>query len=400
MQNVINYQAKTLDYYPVQSELPNNLPFANCQDVILKKSPNQPLFLFSRKMLSQISKQYQLQFPGEVSYAVKANPNKLILQTLWHSGIRAFDVASIEEVELLRSLFENCELHYNNPIRSHDMTRMAIEDYKVKSFVVDDMTSLQALLPFASDDLEITVRFKLPHDDSAAYNFGSKFGAVPEEAIKLLTLARSVTSKSSLTFHPGSQCKNPSVYAAYVEEAAKIAELSGVALFRLNVGGGFPVAYDDENIPRVVEFFNVIHEASQKYFNEQPPQLLCEPGRAMVAACISLLVEVIHIRDNGDVFINDGVYGSLQEQFVMDSKMPLKVWREDKLIVERDNQVNIFGPTCDPTDRLSSKFSLPKDIRAGDRIEFGLMGAYGSATATRFNGFIPAEYYQVNQGYY
>lgn len=368
------------------------------QQFLEHEQPNLPVFLYAASALYKTSRSLQLNFPGEVSYAVKANPEETVLNTLWDSGIRSFDVASINEIKWVSSLFRDANLHFNNPVKSERDIEQAYCLYGVRSFVIDDLSGLNLLIPYLRAEVEVTIRFKLDHD-RAAYDFGSKFGATSEQAIMLLKRVNQYQAKCALTFHPGSQCTDSEVYERYIIEAARIARKADVSIKRLNVGGGFPVNYQNSNVAEISEFFHVINQTVKQCFPDDVPGLLCEPGRAMVSSCASLLTRVIHLRDNGDVFINDGVYGGLQEQSIMAIETPLRIWRNGIEIQQGGKARTIFGPTCDPVDRLLSQYPLSEDIKPGDYVEFGLMGAYGSATATGFNGFDPAEYVWVEKGF-
>ena len=356
------------------------------------------MFLFSPNQLRQTSREFQRLFPGEVSYAVKANPEAQILRVLWESGIRSYDVASIGEIELVRAVLPSSHLHYNNPVKTPEMVAEAVNRFGVESLVIDDRHGLEILKPYLRPGMEITVRFKLEHS-SAAYDFGSKFGADEVQAVELLKAVSDCGARPSLTFHPGSQCVDPHVYGKYIEVAANISRQAGIQLFRLNVGGGFPVSYAGLSLPSLTQYFEIIDEKVRRSFGERRPALLCEPGRAMVASCCSLLTRVVHIRDNGDTFINDGVYGGMQEQVIMECRLPVRAWRHGQRIESETTSRRVFGPTCDPVDKLSATLELPVDLVPGDHLEFGLTGAYGSATATRFNGFEPASYARVRHGY-
>ena len=374
----------------------------NTLDFCQRNPGHRSVFLFNPNMLAHHSAMVQRSFPGEVSYAVKANPRPEILRALWDSGIRSFDVASIGEVKQVYEQFwdqdEPCSLHFNNPIKSREDIDQAFHRYGVRSFVIDDALGLESLLPYVDlaghRGLEITVRFKLPHAN-AAYDFGSKFGANLEQSSQLLRRIQQSGGVPALTFHPGSQCTDPDVYHRYIEAAASISNVSGVTLSRLNVGGGFPVMYDNTEVAELNDFFAEIEGAVARYFPHDSPRLLCEPGRAMVAGCCRLLTNVVHVRETGEVYLDDGVYGSLQEQLVMNAKLPIRVIRDAKVLPRTGPDRTLFGPTCDPIDRLSGSYQLRHDLRPGDQVEFSLVGAYGSATTTWFNGFSPAEYITV-----
>jgi len=363
--------------------------FENPREVVRSLQPEQPVYLFDRDHLAQRARRFQTEFPGTVAYAVKANTRRRVLSTLIESGIRDFDVASIFEIRSLTAISSNLVLHFNNPVKSAAAIRSAYHDYGVRSFALDDAVELEKILHACGQaaELMLSVRFKLDRHQ-AAYDFGSKFGATPEPAIALLRSIQKSGARAALTFHPGSQCTDPGEYVRYIHAASEIVRSAGVALRQLNVGGGFPEHYSNVNVLPRHDYIDTISRAMAHAFKDAPPALMCEPGRAMVASSISLLCRVIHVRNSErTVFINDGVYGGMQEQCLADFRLPLRVWRDASRVQGTSLPFTVFGPTCDPSDCLPRSLDLPADICAGDYLEFGLAGAYGSATATRFNGF-------------
>jgi ornithine decarboxylase len=386
------------DVYDQVTQLP--MPnYLDCHDYIKRSQVVDPVYLFDQSALKNKVLEFKSGFPGEVSYAVKANPRPDILDLLWQSGVTSFDVASPGEIELLSRRLPKCILHYNNPVKTPDMVNQAYQYFGVRSFVVDDMSGVDQLLALPANGLEATLRFKLDHQN-AAFDFGSKFGSTPDQAVKMLRKLSNNGIKCSLTFHPGSQCVDHRVYGLYIKMAAEICVKAGVKIERLNVGGGFPVNYPKTDCASLKQYFETIGFSVDQYFGNEAPKLICEPGRAMVAESISLLTEVIHVRESGEVFINDGYYGGLQEQAYLPGPLPVKVYRNGELLDVKTSPRTVFGPTCDPTDKFKYPINLPLDIKSEDRIEFGLMGAYGSATATDFNGFTPATYQYVRNGFY
>lgn len=377
--------------------------YADAAQYVELNTLSEPVYLFSDQALTERVGEFQRLFNGELSYAVKANPEPLVLDCLRNAGVTSFDVASIGEIALIADRFEGIHCHYNNPVRSDEMTRLAAHEYGVRCFAVDDQAGLAQIAALGLPEIEVSVRFKLNHFD-AAYDFGSKFGADISQATQLLKRANGLDMCCSLTFHPGSQCAESATYAEHIRVAAQIANQAGVKLHRLNVGGGFPLPYENVQIGTLSEYMRAIHVAVKLHFGDAP-KLLCEPGRALVGSSTSLLTQVIRVRENGDVFINDGIYGGLQEQMIVRLDLPYQVWRRGELIYTSVKwqgalaDAIVFGPTCDPVDRLPNKLVLPVDIQEGDYIEFGLIGAYGSATATRFNSFRSQRYVEVQSGY-
>lgn len=373
--------------------------FANTAHFLQDWSGEHSALLFCEADLIKQVAFFQENFPGKTAYAVKANPDAPILNTLYQAGVLEYDAASLGEIEHLRKLLPDATINFNNPIRTARDLRDAYQRFDVRSFVIDDKAALHQLLALNAKDIEVTIRLKLAHE-SAAYNFGSKFGASIAEATKLLEIARGEGFATlSMAFHPGSQCSSVQVYEKYIEACASVALAANTQLARLNVGGGFPVAYTNASIPPLEAFFNAIAQCAKESFGTSGPDLLCEPGRAITAASCSLVCRVTHVREDGPVFIGDGVYGCLQEQFLIDSRLPVRLWRNGVQLPRSGPERDVFGPTCDPSDKLAARYQLGEDICAGDCVEFGLMGAYSTATATRFNGMEPAQYVRVATGF-
>jgi len=372
---------------------------ADAAEVARALDPQHPIFLFSQEKLRSRARRFQLGFPGEVSYAVKCNPGAHVLSTLAAAGIGVFDVASVEEMEAVRAAAPEAELHYHNPVKSRRELRDAWERFGCRRYAVDDMQEIEKIeaITGGGKGIEIAVRFRLPRlGGSSAHDFSTKFGATREEAAVLLAEVAKRGMSPVLTFHPGSQCVDPVAYVRHIEAAARIATEAGVSLSKLNVGGGFPAPYAGWDVPELEVFFAAIAEAVEANFGASRPQLECEPGRGMVATSTSLLTRVKMVKPaRGEVFLNDGIYGALMEiAQVPDIVPPHHVVRpEGGHRALRD--FTIYGPTCDPLDRLPVAFPLPEDIAEDDFIEFRHTGAYGAATATRFNGYAPAAVVRV-----
>lgn len=362
--------------------------FDNTAELIAAEEPDYPSFLFSERLLRTAAKTFASGFDGLVTYAVKANPSDHIIAILADEGLKAFDVASVNEMELVRRHAPNAALHYNNPIRSKREISMAWNTYKVRSYSIDNAAELEQIASIVqpSTDVEITVRFKAGKARKS-YDFGTKFGIDEPGAVALVKQAADMGYTPSLCFHVGSQCEDVYAYDRHVAAAGRIATKAGITLKRLNVGGGFPATYPSSSAPPLARYFDVIRKAVAKTFGDTPPELIVEPGRAMVTPCTSLLLRVKHQRSGRSVYLNDGAYGALMEVKFMPIVPPVRVWRGDEVQHGPTSPFTIFGPTCDSYDSLPQLFDLPTDIAEDDWIEFGLMGAYTQASVTAFNGF-------------
>lgn len=349
--------------------------------------PENPVLFFAPSDLQAMARKFINGFPGMVTYAVKSNPMEEVIENLSAAGLRGFDVASPFEMRLVRRLAPDAALHYNNPVRSLAEIAVAVE-LGVKSYSVDSASELAKLIAIVpAEGTEITVRFKLPVG-GAAYNFGAKFGATADLAVKLLRTVAEAGFVPSLTFHPGTQCSEPAAWEAYIRKAAEIAEEAGVTIARLNVGGGFPSHRMSAIPPDLDAIFETIDHATEEAFGEDRPLLVCEPGRGLCADAFTVATRVKALRDDAHVFLNDGVYGLLTELPMIGLVDRIEVISPDGLR-RRDEAVAriVFGPTCDSVDRLPGEMMLPGNLVEGDYVLFHGMGAYSTVTNTRFNGF-------------
>ncbi|MFW6077886.1 MAG: type III PLP-dependent enzyme [Hyphomicrobiales bacterium] len=365
--------------------------FDDAADVALRLAPEAPTFCYSAEIVQSRAQTFLSKFPGEVAYAVKANSDPDVLATVAACGIDTFDVASVEEMALVRSLAPRAVLHYHNPVKSRSEIAKAYRFYGCRRFAADHPDELAKIAAVVGDapGIEIAVRFRLTTNGDSAHDFSTKFGATPEEAADLLRQVVAAGFVPLLTFHPGSQGLKPSAYARHIREAARIAESAGVALAVLNVGGGFPARYLASDVPPLEDYFRAIDTAADEAFGLARPDLECEPGRGLVAPAVSLLTRVKLVKHaRQEIYINDGVYGALMEVNQMPCLLPrYRVIRDGATMAGQTAPFVLYGPTCDPIDRFPVELDLPVDIAEDDYIEFDTLGAYGSATATRFNGY-------------
>lgn len=347
--------------------------------------------VFAPTVLQDCARRFLAGFPGLVTYAVKSNPEEVVIQNLVAAGITGFDVASPFEIDLIGRLAPRAARHYHNPVRARAEIDHAIAA-GITAWSVDSLSELEKLfdrVPTRMGDVpvEISPRFKLPVL-GAAYDFGSKFGAPPELAAQLLQRVAERGYVASLTFHPGTQCTDPIAWESYIGVAREICDAAGVRAHRLNVGGGFPSHRVVGVEPDLDAIFTKIHEAARTAFDGTPPELVCEPGRGLVADAYALITRVKGVRDGTEVFLNDGVYGGLAELPIIGNIDRIEVLDPEGRPRQGDRSGRVvFGPTCDSVDRLPGEVPLPQDISEGDFVIFHGAGAYSTVTNTRFNGF-------------
>lgn len=363
-------------------------------DVVAATRPALPLCLFHPNRLVARARQFLTGFPGTTMYAVKCNPDRLVLQTMIRAGVKSFDCASIDEVRLIRKLAPKAKIFFMHPVKAREAIREAYYLHNVRAFVLDSVEELYKILQETdlAPDLELFVRVAIPKGAGSAINLSGKFGAPVNDAASLLQQCRPVCTNLGVSFHVGSQCLKPERYAMAIRLATQAIKLSGVKVDRLDVGGGFPVEYPGMPVPPFAAYMDTIRDAVARH-RLGGLDLLCEPGRGMVGDCATIIVRVEQ-RRNDVLHINDGTYGTLFEMGPSaDFVLPHRMIRPVADCAETMRAFTLAGPTCDSLDMMKGPFMLPDDIREGDWIEIGHIGAYGTSSSTRFNGFgkvIPA----------
>lgn len=355
--------------------------------------PEEAVFCFSAERLKARLALFTAGFPGTVSFAVKSNPAPDVVAALAAAGLTHWDVASVQEMALVHAIQPSAHFHYHNPVKSRREILNAYNKYGCRRFAVDAREEVAKIAAIVGNDhsVEMAVRFVLPRDrGTSAHDFSTKFGAPEHIAVELLQDIQRRGYVPVMTFHPGSQSRDPNVYVRHIEAAHRIAKTAGVHIGKLNVGGGFPASYPLSKPAPLDTYFSMIAEATTRYFGKgTEPQLECEPGRGLVANCMSLLTRIkLVCSDGDDIFLNDGIYGGLMEFMqVPELQPPFRVIRDGKVVGGPTKPWKVFGPTCDPLDVLPAKLDLPIDLKDEDYVEFGTLGAYGIATSTMFNGY-------------
>lgn len=351
--------------------------------------PGNPVYCVKPAALREAAARFLEGFPGRTLYAVKCNPHPVVLQTLHAAGIVHFDGASIPEIAAVRGLGSDTSVYYMHPVKTRDAILTAYTVYGVRHFVVDHPDELEKVLYETNHakDLVILVRFATP-GGVARYELSQKFGAMPVAAAALLKQVKKAGCVAGLAFHVGSQCLSPDAYRQGIRLAANIAKRAGVAIDYLDVGGGFPAKYVNDVPPPLDDFFAAIRRGVAEVKLPDSCILMCEPGRALVASGLSLVVQV-QLRKDDSLYINDGIYHSLSETVTGSLSHPVRPIRLEGTFTAEKQNFRIFGPTCDSLDVLPQPYYLPDDIGEGDWIEIDQLGAYSNALVTKFNGFCP-----------
>ena len=362
----------------------------DARSVVRALAPDEPVIVNRPHAAARAARFFIEKFPGRSLYAVKANPSPDLLQVLWDSGITHYDVASIAEVRLLRSLLADAILCFMHPVKAVSAIREAYFQHGVRTFSLDSVEELEKIVEAttgpdgaAALDLRLCVRLRVSSEYSEL-SLASKFGCDLIEAPGLLQRCRQYADWLGVCFHVGSQAMTPFAYVQALERTrAAIAEAS-VVIDMIDVGGGFPSVYPGMEPPPLEDYFTIIHRQFEALPIAYNAELWCEPGRALCAEYSSLIVRV-EKRRGDELYINDGAYGALFDAAHIGWKFPVRALEDD--LIKPLQDFAFYGPTCDDADYMEGPFPLPSDIQAGDYIEIGMLGAYGAAMKTEFNGF-------------
>lgn len=353
---------------------------------IAQRAPVQPVTLVRPHAARRAARFFVEKFPGRSMYAVKANPSPDLLQILWDSGITHFDVASIAEVRLVSRTLPDATLCFMHPVKAEEAIAEAYFTHGVRVFSLDTTEELEKIVRATrgAEDLTLCVRLRVSSDHSKL-SLASKFGAAPHEAKELLFAARQAADALGICFHVGSQAMSPEAYANAMERVRAAIVEAAVTVDVIDVGGGFPSTYPGMEPPPLERYFETIHRAFESLPVSYSAELWAEPGRALCAEYSSLVVRV-EKRRGAELYINDGAYGALFDAAHIGWRFPVQLLREPESDA-KDVGFSFYGPTCDDMDHMAGPFELPADIRAGDYVEIGMLGAYGCAMRTAFNGF-------------
>ncbi|HEY0012254.1 MAG TPA: type III PLP-dependent enzyme [Allosphingosinicella sp.] len=363
-----------------------SLPAGNAEvAVIASERPVQPVTLLRPHAARRAARFFIEKFPGRSLYAVKANPSPELLRILWDEGVTHYDVASIAEVRLVNETLPEATLCFMHPVKAEEAIREAYER-GVRTFSLDTMDELEKIVwaTGGADDLNLCVRIRVSSDHSKL-SLASKFGAEPGEMKALLFAARQAADALGICFHVGSQAMTPAAYAEAMERVRAAIVEAAVTVDIVDVGGGFPSVYPGMEPPALEAYFDVISKAFESLPISYSAELWCEPGRALCAEYASVLVRV-EKRRGDTLYINDGAYGALFDAAHIGWRFPVKLVREEQSDA-RDMPFSFYGPTCDDLDHMAGPFHLPADVGPGDYVEIGMLGAYGCAMRTGFNGF-------------
>jgi ornithine decarboxylase len=369
----------------------------------LAKEHGTPLFVVDHAELRKNYRLFKKHFPRvQAYYAVKVNSDPAIVETIYKLG-GSFDVASMQEFHTVHQFIAHLpakqrqdfiwdKVIYANPIKPIETLR-ELDQYK-PLVTYDNQEEVKKIAEHAPH-AGLALRLRVPNTGSMV-ELSSKFGALPGEAVDLIAYAHEHgLTVEGLSFHVGSQCTNPENFIQAIHLSAGIfaeAESRGFKLQLLDIGGGFPAAYD-ASVPKFADLAARINHEINRLFPKEI-EILAEPGRFLVASAGYAVSKVIGkaVREGKRCYyVNDGVYHTYSGVIFDHCPYPVKAFKKGAT-----EPSAVFGPTCDALDTIGLSEQLP-DLQLGDYVYSENIGAYSAASSTHLNGFPPATVVHVNQ---
>jgi ornithine decarboxylase len=370
--------------------------FKSVNELVNSLKPDCPVYCIRPEEIKKSVTFFKKNFPGKILYAVKTNPHEKVIKQILLNGVRDFDVASLAEIKLIKRINSEVNLHFMHTIKSKESISSAYFNYGVRSFSLDNKDELRKILKATNQakDLKLFVRIAISNEH-AEIDLSRKFGALPSEALGLVRLCKEHAKQLGISFHVGSQCMEKISYSKGIREIGNIIKKTKIIPDIINIGGGFPAIYPDLKPEPLIKYMEEIKKGIKNLKLNKQLKIMCEPGRAIVAESGSSIVKVI-LRKKQNLYINDGTYGSLFDAGVPNFIFPSKMISNGRIQSKKLTAFSFFGPTCDSLDYMKGPFLLPNNIREGDYLELGQLGAYGLTFRTNFNGFYSNEIFEVN----
>jgi ornithine decarboxylase len=370
--------------------------FNTVNELVNTLKPEYPVYCIRSQEIKKSVKFFKDNFPGKILYAVKTNSHEKVIKQIIANGINDFDVASLNEIKLVHKINPKVNLHFMHTVKSKESISSAYFNYGVKSYALDNKDELRKILEATNQakDLKLFVRIAISNEH-AEIDLSRKFGALPSEALGLVRLCKEHSKKLGISFHVGSQCMHKISYTKGIKEIENIVKKTKIIPDIINLGGGFPAIYPDLKPEPLINYMEEIKKSLSNLKWDKLPEIICEPGRAIVAESGSTIVKVI-LRKKQSLYLNDGTYGTLFDAGVPNFVLPTKMITDGRIQSKKLTAFNFFGPTCDSLDYMKGPFLLPNNIKEGDYIELGQLGAYGLTFRTNFNGFYSNEIFEVN----
>jgi ornithine decarboxylase len=372
--------------------------YASVEALLQACRPAEPVYCLFPQVYTENASRFVEGFPGRVLYAVKANDHPDVIRAIHQGGVTHFDCASLPEIEQVTRICGDATCYFMTPVRLRGAAATAQKVFGTRHFMVDHLSGVELLQrEIDMPSSVIFARMAVSHA-SAMIDLSKRFGAPPADIPGIMKAIASTGAEPALAFNVGSSVTSPAAYRHALDVVAGVIGQLPFAVRLLDVGGGYPRGYPGFDVPPLREFFDAIGTDASGLPLAGNAEILGEPGRALAAPGMSAIVEVC-LRKDARLYLNDGMYGIFWElRFKGHDRYPCRVFREGVALNGAIAAFRLYGPTCDSFDELPGAVELPRDIRPGDHIEFGCIGAYSLSGRTSFNGFFSDRVVTITDG--
>ena len=316
--------------------------FKDVNELVNKLKPDYPVYCIRPDSIKTSVQFFKNNFPGKILYAVKTNPNRDVLKHIIDNGVENFDTASISEILLIKNLKPDAHIYFMHTVKSRNDISNAYFNLGIKDFALDTKDELIKILEATNHAKDLTLYIRIAiSNEHAEIDLSRKFGAPSSEALGLVRLCKEHANKIGISFHVGSQCMHKVSFTKAISEVGNIIRKTKITPDIINVGGGFPSVYPDLNPEPLENYLNEIKNSITKLNLPTTPELICEPGRAIVAESGSTIVKV-NLRKKQKLYINDGTYGTLFDAGVPNFILPSRMISNGRIQSKKLTAFNFF----------------------------------------------------------
>ena len=352
-----------------------------------------PCYVYSHAALTEGYRQFKAAFAGRehlICYAVKANSNLAILQSLAKMGA-GFDIVSGGELQRVLAAGGTAnKVVFSGVGKSAAEMRFAL-DAEILCFNVESEAEMMRLNEVAGDMGKVApVSLRVnPDVDAKTHPYIStglkqnKFGVAYTEALALYRKANELPHLrvTGMDCHIGSQLTETSPFIAATEKVLALVDslsAEGIALEHLDLGGGLGIRYDDETPPSIAEYAAALLDALQG----RSEKIIVEPGRVLVGNAGVLLTSVEYLKhgEEKNFAIVDAAMNDLMRPALYDAYHDIQSVRRSNVDAQ---QYEIVGPVCETGDFLGHARELC--ISPGDLLAVMSAGAYGMSMSSNYN---------------
>lgn len=356
--------------------------YANAAEVVSLLNPAGPVHLLRPKMIYSRAGQFVQEFPGITAYAIRANPDPKVISCVFNAGVDWYACDNLNEIEIVAKLLPDARILYVHPIKTAEGIEQAYNKYRVRAFVIDHPDELRKIRAHAGTDCTLLVRLQAP--SGALQSEGYRFGCDIDKAAWLANEVVEAGFKLGYSFHLGSQVLKPVLFDEAFLFMREVMYRARFMVDMVCMGGGFPSIYEGLWPTPQEEFFHVIKRGLGRLHLPRTCQVICTPGRALVADAVAELVR-IEQRRGQMLYINDGIMGTLNHINQPWCQPPVRLVRPGKRTRSKMDKYLFSGPSGYVDDVMPGPFYLPEDARPGDYIEIGQVGAYAGALHSAYN---------------